>query len=463
MKIRINGREIEASENETIIEIARREGCEIPSLCYAKGAKHKSSCMLCSVKNLGSGQIIPACSTVPVDGMAIETESEEIATIRSLSLELLLSDHRADCEAPCKIACPGGFDVATMNRLYDRGEIAKALEFMRDTLVIPATLCYICNAPCEKICRKKDVNQPVEIREIKKLLVARTELDRIVRTPVNGKRTAVLGSNPAGLAAAYRLAKLGYEVTVFERAEAILTPHIEMDKTPAAIVDLEIEAIRRTGVEFVCASTKTTFDEYEGVISVIEGETCPQAIVLAAKTRQPARLTLEGIKLADKLADKLHATILGGEQNTGLPVKIFNSTYSRFSEQERQRLLQESENERRASGCLYCDCDRNANCRLRDCATRYGVKTIRYSRETDSQAMNRRQIGEQLGFEPAKCIRCGLCVYNSSNGFTFKDRGFGMQVVLPEGNEQNIGKDIAELCPTGAIYLTEYYQQKKNK
>ncbi|MDR2423666.1 MAG: (2Fe-2S)-binding protein [Prevotellaceae bacterium] len=457
MNILINGKAAEVFGNETIIETARREGCNIPSLCYAKGAKHKSSCMLCSVKNLVSGQIIPACSTLPVEGMEIETESEEINTIRTLSLELLLSDHRADCDAPCKIACPGGFDVAAMNRLYDSSAADAALEMMRDTLVIPATLCYICNAPCEKICRKKDLNKPVEIREIKKMLVATTQLCQIARPASNGKRAAVVGSNPAGLAAAYRLAKLGYEVTVFERADAILTPHIEMDKTPAEIVELEIDVMRQMGVDFVCSSGKNSFDEYEGLISVIDNETFPQAVMLTAKTRQPARLTLEG----RKLADKLHASISGEQEPDSHASKIFNSSYSRFSEKEQQTLRAQACNEVRASLCLYCDCDRKNNCQLRDCATRYGVKNSRYSRETASQAMQRRQIGEAIGFEPAKCIRCGLCVYNSSNGFTFKNRGFGMQVALPEGNEKNIGVELAELCPTGALYLIKTNQSKQ--
>jgi NADH dehydrogenase/NADH:ubiquinone oxidoreductase subunit G len=51
MKIQINNKEVEALSNETLIEVARREGFSIPSLCYAKDAKHKSSCMVCAVKN----------------------------------------------------------------------------------------------------------------------------------------------------------------------------------------------------------------------------------------------------------------------------------------------------------------------------------------------------------------------------------------------------------------------------
>ena len=61
----------------------------------------------------------------------------------------------------------------------------------------------------------------------------------------------------------------------------------------------------------------------------------------------------------------------------------------------------------------------------------------------------------RMWFEPAKCIRCGLCVYNSENGFTFKNRGFGMQVVIPEESKTNVKEELAGLCPTGALYLVD--------
>lgn len=66
--------------------------------------------------------------------------------------------------------------------------------------------------------------------------------------------------------------------------------------------------------------------------------------------------------------------------------------------------------------------------------------------------MNRMHVHGDMWFEQAKCIRCGICVYNSPNGFTFRDRGFGMQVVLPDENRDNVGVELSVLCPTGAIY-----------
>ena len=99
MKIVINNKDVEVREGETLIEVARREGYSIPSLCYSKGFLHKSSCMVCAVKNCDNEQIMPSCTTLPTEGMRIDTESADVKLARTLSLELLLSDHRADCEA----------------------------------------------------------------------------------------------------------------------------------------------------------------------------------------------------------------------------------------------------------------------------------------------------------------------------------------------------------------------------
>ncbi|GHU54139.1 hypothetical protein FACS189411_00270 [Bacteroidia bacterium] len=421
MKIQINNKEIETLPGETLLEAARREGYNIPSLCYSKEAKHKSSCMICAVRNVANGQIIPSCTTLPVEGMQIDTVSREVLKSRTLSLELLLSDHRADCEAPCKTACPGNMDVAAMNRLYDQGKIKEALTLLRDTLVIPATLCYICNAPCEKICRKGDVKASVPIREIKKKLVATTDLDKIFPPASNGKKAAVTGSDPASLSAAYHLCRQGYDVTIWEKGDSILTPYVQAEQVPSEIIALEIEVLKRMGIHLKHTSEAPSPEEYDTII-------IPQP-----KIKQPARLVLEGHRLVEQL-----------------PPAPFNSTYNRFTDTEKERLTMDN-HPLPSSGCLYCDCDAKTDCRLRDYATEYGIKSSRYSKSNTSEALSRQEIGRGMFFEPAKCIKCGLCVYNSDNGFTFKSRGFIMQVVLPEENACNINNQIITLCPTGAL------------
>ncbi|MCL2502171.1 MAG: 2Fe-2S iron-sulfur cluster-binding protein [Bacteroidales bacterium] len=103
MKIKLNNKEIEVFEGEKLIEAAGRNGIEIPALCYAAGYKHQSSCMVCVVKNVETGEIIPSCSTLVAQGMNMDSQSDEVKDLRRQSLELLLSDHMAVCRPPCDV------------------------------------------------------------------------------------------------------------------------------------------------------------------------------------------------------------------------------------------------------------------------------------------------------------------------------------------------------------------------
>lgn len=449
MKIFINNKEVAAIDGETILEAARRQGHDIPAMCYAPDAVHKSSCMVCVVRNCANGQLIPSCSTLVTDGMQIETENEEITLARTLSLELLLSDHRADCEAPCRIACPGGLDVAMMNRLYDEGKYTQAVNLLRDTLVIPATLCYICNAPCEKVCRKNDLSTHVPIREIKKALVGKSRSMPIEPTERNGHKVAVIGSGTAALSAAYRLSKLGYQVTIFEALPRALSPHIDANAVPTETIELELSLIQKTGIEIIESCPNPTLDDFDGVVDTMGETSHRKQVVLTAKTKQPARLVLEG----RKLADDLHAMFASSTDNITTGNKLFNSTYSRFNNKEKEWLTQQLAAAPPESGCLYCDCDKKEDCKLRSYATDYNIKTPRYTRDNDALAMKRQKVSASIWFESSKCIKCGLCVYNSNNGFTFQDRGFVMTTTLPNESATHIHEKLVTLCPTGALYM----------
>lgn len=197
MKIFVDNKELEVSGKRVLIEELREAGYDIPSLCYTPNAKHHTSCMICMVRNEANNQMIPSCSTIPVEGMRIDTSSDDVMTLRRTAIELLLSEHKARC---------------------------------------------------------------------------------------------------------------------------------------------------------------------------------------------------------------------GG-------------------------------------------CESKTKCRLRDLALRMKAKWTRFAPLPPVEPVVREHVTGRLWFEPAKCIRCGLCVYNSDNGFTFKGRGFGMQVVIPEQSKKNIDERIAELCPTGALYM----------
>jgi predicted molibdopterin-dependent oxidoreductase YjgC len=140
----------------------------------------------------------------------------------------------------------------------------------------------------------------------------------------------------------------------------------------------------------------------------------------------------------------------GGEKKSeySKDKNLYQSRLGRFTGREKDCLKATTA---APSRCLHCACAGRGKCSLRLHATEAGIKRSRYE-ASSALPMEKIRINGNLRFEPAKCIRCGLCVYNSDNGFAFAGRGFEMEVVLPEENRANITEYIAELCPTGAIY-----------
>ena len=98
-------------------------------------------------------------------------------------------------------------------------------------------------------------------------------------------------------------------------------------------------------------------------------------------------------------------------------------------------------------------CEGKEKCRLRELALQMGAKWVRYGKISPTVSDEQIHVNGQLYFEPAKCIRCGLCVYNTHDGFTFAGRGFDMRVVIPEESKRNVSEEIASLCPTGALIV----------
>jgi len=97
-------------------------------------------------------------------------------------------------------------------------------------------------------------------------------------------------------------------------------------------------------------------------------------------------------------------------------------------------------------------CNRE-KCTLRKYATTYRAKWNKFPRYSAIKDAQPQQIKDNFWFDVTKCIRCGLCVYNTKDGFTFKDRGFGMQVFLPEESVNNVDESLCEICPTQALYV----------
>jgi hypothetical protein len=149
VKLKINNIEYEAVEGLTILEVAGSAGFAIPTLCHKKGLPHYSSCMVCMVKDNRTNSFLPSCTGLVQDGMEIDVSGEEVTALRRKAIELLLSEHRAECEAPCKVVCPAGYNIPLFNRLIAAVDFDAANNLTLSETGSEEILCVKCPGYCE--------------------------------------------------------------------------------------------------------------------------------------------------------------------------------------------------------------------------------------------------------------------------------------------------------------------------
>jgi NADPH-dependent glutamate synthase beta subunit-like oxidoreductase/2,4-dienoyl-CoA reductase-like NADH-dependent reductase (Old Yellow Enzyme family) len=159
-------------------------------------------------------------------------------------------------QPPCEAACPAGMDIQNYAIMISRGRFEEALAKIRITTPLYGILGRVCHRPCETVCNRGQLDQPVAINDLKRFVAdyERSNGGRAVEpAPRTKKETiAVIGSGPAGLSAAYDLVKMGYGVTVFEAlpvAGGWMAVGIPEYRLPRDILETELEVIRETGVE----------------------------------------------------------------------------------------------------------------------------------------------------------------------------------------------------------------------
>ncbi len=156
---------------------------------------------------------------------------------------------------PCKYTCPANVDVPRYVKLISEGKFANAAAVAREKLPLPNVLAHACSRPCESACRRLDVNEAVSICGLKRFAMEnddKTWKDKLEPTKPKGKKIAIIGSGPAGLSAAYYLARLGYQATVFETMSepgGMMRYGVQEYRLPKEIVDKDIREIVNLGVE----------------------------------------------------------------------------------------------------------------------------------------------------------------------------------------------------------------------
>src|SRR5512139_2054183 len=180
VKLEIDGKRVIAEGGQTILEAARSNGIDtIPTLCHDRQLEPFSSCFVCVVKVKGARTLLPACSTKVSAGMVVETSSGEVRRSRKSALELMLSNHYADCIGPCQTACPAGIDIQGYIALAALGKYHDAIRLIKERNPLPAICGRVCTRPCEVSgCRRNLLDQAVGIDYIKRYL-ADLELGRV--------------------------------------------------------------------------------------------------------------------------------------------------------------------------------------------------------------------------------------------------------------------------------------------
>lgn len=171
---------------------------------------------------------------------------------------------------PCKNNCPAHTDIPMYVRLVGEGRYSDAVSVIREKLTFPHSLGYVCTHACELGCKRTHLNEPISIREIKRFAVENDKehlwKKRITINKPNGKKVAIIGGGPAGMTAAYYLAKKGYETEVYERhgrPGGMLSYGIPKYRLPQDVVDREIEILKEIGIKVYTNSNIKSINELQ--------------------------------------------------------------------------------------------------------------------------------------------------------------------------------------------------------
>lgn len=507
IKIIIDNRKVTVPANTTVLDAAKKLNIDIPTLCTLNGYERFTSCMICVVHEAKSDRLIPACSAPVAEGMVIITNSEKVNEARKDTLDLLLSEHVGDCEAPCQRACPASMNIPQMIRQIREKNFEDAIITVKKDIALPAVLGRICLAPCENGCNRKSYDHPVSICLLKRF-VADVDLAKDSHyvpelKKTSGKKVAIIGAGPTGLSAAYYIVQGGHACCVYDRNPkpgGMLRYGVSDDMLPKSVLDAEIGRIAELGVEFRQGQTlgqdiglDEIRDTHDAVVLALgtgesnvfknsDVEVSSRGVVVDKKTyattargvfsggnaigesRRAIRAVAHGKNIAHSVDQFLNDSLV-----TGIP-RRFNSSMGGIREDEADEFAKgagrfgpvlpegghgkgytEGEACEESARCFHCDCRKPNSCKLRQYSEEYSANQQHY-RIGERKKFQRILQHDLVIYEPGKCIKCGLCIQITRNagedlGLTFVNRGFEVRVEPPFNESLSQGlKKVAKEC-----------------
>jgi indolepyruvate ferredoxin oxidoreductase alpha subunit len=243
---------------------------------------------------------------------------------------------RKHAPAPCTYTCPANICVTGYMALARAGKYDEALALIRESVPLPMILGRVCHRPCEDTCVRADYDEAVSINGVKRFLAEHetpeqraafcaTMRDRAIkaRDRTGGKRIAVIGAGPAGLAAAWDLNQRGYNATIFDRerlAGGMLVAGLPEHRMPRELVRTEVEALLSTGIEF---RPRQTLGRDFTVRSLLD-EQGFDAVCVAIGAHRGIRLGVPGDDAAgvEEALSFLHEVNLEGRTDCGSNVVV---------------------------------------------------------------------------------------------------------------------------------------------
>jgi NADH-quinone oxidoreductase subunit F len=231
--------------------------------------------------------------------------------------------------SPCENSCPLHMNIPRFLQLYTEGRLEEAFEAVVLDNPLPASTGRVCQHPCDNRCRRSGLDSAVNMRDVHRFIAdAMFESDRFDalvdriaarKLPVTDRKVAVVGGGPTGLTAAFYLALLGHDVTVYDSNSdlgGMLRYAIPEYRLPKAVVSREVELIRRMGVKFACnvkVGTDITLNDLDNEFN---------AVFLAIGTWKEAWVYLPGTELKGVFPALLFLEAVAKEEPARLGRKV---------------------------------------------------------------------------------------------------------------------------------------------